>query len=272
MMRYFLLLVLAVLTVFYKSNAQSPNTSAQAANSTLAMLSDLNTVVRDSSGTELAYKDWHSLLTSGNYGIKSYQRGTDKPVLTLYKLTEADRLRNLSLRKQVATEPDAIPAGKLDNGPAASVNYRLPQQSTSFHNGLKMEPFKARDINGNKIDLKMLQGKIVVLNFWFIKCPACRDEMPELDQLATSYAADSDVVFIAISLDAKWKVKDFLKTTSFGYQQISDGNYYSNNYQVDLYPTNIVLDKSGVIKFNSVGSDHTGYWIKKTIEDIKAGN
>lgn len=272
-MRCFLVLALAVLTVFNKSNGQTPNVGGQAANnSTMALLTDVNTVVTDSLGTKMNYKDWHPLLTSGDYGIRSYQHGTNKPVLTLYKLTEADKLRGIALRKQEGTAPDATPVGKAENSTAQPIGYRLPQQSTSFHNGLKMDPFKGRDINGNKIDLKMLQGKIVVLNFWFINCPACRDEMSELDQLATAYAADSDVVFIAISLDAKWKVKDFLKTTSFAYQQISDGRYYSNSYQVDLYPTNIVLDKSGVIKFNSVGSDHTGYWLKKTIEDIKAEN
>ena len=272
MIRY--LLVLALTTfIFINSNAQITNTGSQpASGAPKAMMLDENTVVKDSAGTELSYKDWHPLLLSGNYGIKSYQRGTDKPVHTLIKLSAEEKLKRAEFFANAKTAQVSEKIDIQNSTPAYTANYRLPQQSTSFHNGLKMEPFKARDINGKKIDIKALQGKIVVINFWFINCPACRDEMPELDELAKGYAADSNVVFIAISLDPKWKVKEFLKTTAFAYQQISDGRSYGNDYQVDLYPTNIVLDRKGIIKFNSVGSDHTGYWLKKTIEDVKAEN
>lgn len=279
-MRLFLLLSIFLIAFVRAGNAQTTIVTRReipAPANARPIPIDETTLVKDSAGVELTYKVWQPLLLSGDYAIRSSQYGTDKPTYLLRKLSPAEKLHFAKLRKpqpQNGAGPD-VPsvAGTSGVQPANAVPfYRKPQKSTSFTEGELMETFKERDINGNKIDLKLLRGKIVVINFWFITCPACRDEMPELDRLTKEYAADTGVVFIAISLDPKWKVKDFLKTTPFGYQQISDGRYYCTNNKIDLYPTNVVLDKNGLIKFSSVGSDHTGYWLKKTIVGLKAEN
>jgi thiol-disulfide isomerase/thioredoxin len=59
-----------------------------------------------------------------------------------------------------------------------------PGDSKFFTTGAAIKPFKVRDINGKKIDTKDWAGKTVVLNFWFIGCPPCRAEIPDLNRLA----------------------------------------------------------------------------------------
>ena len=59
-----------------------------------------------------------------------------------------------------------------------------PAESKFFRTGTEFTHIKARDIDGNKINTKNLLGKTIVLNFWFINCPPCRMEMPDLNKLA----------------------------------------------------------------------------------------
>lgn len=64
-----------------------------------------------------------------------------------------------------------------------------------------------QDASGQKVRLRELRGKPVVLNFWATWCIPCNDEMPMLVEMEKAYAARG-VVFIGASLDdAKTKAK-----------------------------------------------------------------
>jgi len=57
-----------------------------------------------------------------------------------------------------------------------------------------------KDLNGQKVRLSELRGKIVVLNFWATWCGPCNAEMPMLVEFGKKYSAQG-VVFIGASLD-----------------------------------------------------------------------
>ncbi|QXV65518.1 TlpA family protein disulfide reductase [Mucilaginibacter achroorhodeus] len=254
---------------------------------------DLNeqTIVKDSTGKILPYNYWKEQLASGNYSVRqtithvkdgrTNKVKKDTTAFVLTWLDEAGRKRLAEYKKsfasqqsETAQEQQATTSNTVLKAeePYRYVPTRLPRTSEGFVNGEPMEPFKESTIDGKKIDIKALKGKIVVLNFWFINCPACRDEMPELNKVVAEYSADPNIIFVGLSLDKRWEIKDFLKKMPFDFQHIADARYYGDKYKVNLYPTTVVIDKEGIIRFNSVGSDNTGYWIKKTIEDIKAQN
>ena len=128
-----------------------------------------------------------------------------------------------------------------------------------------MPNFKATDINGQVVELKKLKGKIVVLNFWFIKCPPCRKEIPELNRIISDFSNDS-IEFISIATDSDNSIKEFLKEHEFNYRHISGENILKdfNNYS---YPTNIVLDTNGEIVYLEIGGREDIYnQIKQGIE------
>jgi thiol-disulfide isomerase/thioredoxin len=56
-------------------------------------------------------------------------------------------------------------------------------------------------LGGSALDLTSLRGKVVLVNFWATWCPACRTELPILDQLAGSRRADLAVVAITTDRD-----------------------------------------------------------------------
>jgi thiol-disulfide isomerase/thioredoxin len=204
---------------------------------------DQNSVVKDTTGTILPYPVWAQLLSTGRYKIKSEKK--ENPEFVLFRLSESDYEK------------------ALENAPK-------PKESIYFKTGSRFSHFKTTDINGNKINTKILAGKIIVLNFWFIQCPPCIKEMPDLNAIADIYKNDSSVVFLGISTDDKYRLEQFLKTTRFAYTIIDNGRFISDQYRIQGYPTNVVVDPEGKVYFHSTGfALNTGLWIKKSIEEIK---
>jgi len=190
---------------------------------------DSNTVVKDSTGTRYAYNDWHKLILTGQYSLRSNNKLTDSTKeFTLVKRSVADIARV----KMMMPPPDETGVIKTNE---------------------PLELFKAKDIEGYKLDPKSLEGKIVVLNFWFINCPPCRQEIPELNKIVATYANNPDIVFIGVATDEKDKLKEFLKENPFAYHIVSDGRELAARYGIKGYPTNVIIGKDGKVKLHSMG-------------------
>jgi thiol-disulfide isomerase/thioredoxin len=204
-----------------------------------------NTVVKDSAGAIYLYSEWHRLLLSGGYSLRPSDPRHDSITFVLHKLSDEEKSARI-------LHPLKLP------------------ESAFFITGEGIASFSAHDINGNKIKLKELIGKVVVLNFWFIGCPPCRMEIPELNKIVLQYTDDPNVVFIAIALDYKSDIKKYIKDTPFLYHIIDDGKMYADLYKIRLYPTNVVLDKGGKVRFHTSGyGPYTAFWIKKAIEEVR---
>jgi len=202
-----------------------------------------SSIVKDTSGTIVPYNIWSRLLITGRYKIKSEKK--DDPEFTIYRLSDEEYEKVL----------EKMPK---------------PKESNFFRTGANFSHFKTTDINGNKINTKNLIGKIVVLNFWFINCQPCVMEMPELSKLSDEYKNDSSIVFFAIALDKKSEIEQFLKNRSFGYTIIDDGRFIVNQYNINSYPTNVVIDQKGKVYFHSSGlSTGTVLWLKRSIEELR---
>ncbi|MGZ3873617.1 MAG: TlpA family protein disulfide reductase [Mucilaginibacter sp.] len=194
-----------------------------------------HTIVKDSAGKVYPYSDWQKMVISGNYQLKALSPQSDSTAFLLLKKDDYQRIKSMELMPR-------------------------PAESTFFNIGQRIESFSAYDIDGNKIRLKDLAGKIVVLNFWFIDCPACRYEIPALNKMALSYANEPDVVFVAVALDYKHDLKKFVKDNPFAYHIIEYGRRIADSYGINLYPTNVVLDREGKVRFHASGAaENTSY-------------
>jgi thiol-disulfide isomerase/thioredoxin len=206
-----------------------------------------NSVVKDAEGTVYPYVIWRKLLTTGDYSMRFFRKaGTDSVTYTLVKRTEQEK-------------------------EAMYARWPKPAESQYFKIGDALRPIKERDIKGVKLDQKSLAGKIIVLNFWFIGCPPCRAEIPDLNKLVETYNGNTDVVFIAVALDEAYEIKEFLKEHSFNYHIVENGRYYATKYGLNQYPTNIVYDAAGKVVFSSVSNQPSNpYWMKKAINEALA--
>lgn len=201
-----------------------------------------NSVVKDAAGTALPYATWMQLIRTGEYSLRRSAGSTE---YVLHKGSPEEKAASNERLKAFA-----------------------PRPSDAFKKGEKFKGEKFSDINGNKFDLRNISDKIYVINFWFINCAPCKKEIPELNELVKQYQDNKNVVFLAIALDSRFELKEFLKTMPFNYNIIDDGRYFAQKYGVTAYPTHVVIGKDGLIKFSTVGlAANTVYWVEKTIKE-----
>jgi len=205
---------------------------------------DEKSIVKDSTGRIWPYAEWAKAFDAGEYGLKPVDPNDANSAFILVKLSNEER--ELVLKHK----------------------YK-PKETPYFTTGESISGFSTKDINGNKIKINDLKGKVVVMNFWFINCPPCRKEIPFLNELVEQYKDSTGVVFIGIALDSKSELREFLKKEPFNYTIIDNGRFITGKYGITAYPTHLVLDKEGKVYFHTYGFGNTTVeWIQQSIAEL----
>jgi len=104
-----------------------------------------------------------------------------------------------------------------------------------------------------------LRGKVVLLDFWGTWCPPCRESLPILRNLNKKYAG-KPFQLIGVSSDDDEDVwKTFIAAQHMDWSEYIDlSEQVLQAFKIESFPTYIVLDKDGVIRFRQSGlSDST---------------
>ena len=110
-------------------------------------------------------------------------------------------------------------------------------------------------IDGKKIALSDLKGKVVLLNFWATWCAPCRAEMPDIIRLQNKYK-DRGLVVLGLSADeGKRDIEAFLKENPLPYPVAQVTREQGIAFDVSPIPTSILIDKSGTMVFDVEGYD-----------------
>ncbi|MBL8230612.1 MAG: TlpA family protein disulfide reductase [Bryobacterales bacterium] len=100
-------------------------------------------------------------------------------------------------------------------------------------------------VNGERLDLKTLRGKVVVLDFWATWCGPCRVQYPMYERVKETFKGREDVVFLGINTDEnRDSVKPFLQEQKWNKAvYFEDG--LSQLLKVSSIPTTMIFDKNG---------------------------
>ena len=131
----------------------------------------------------------------------------------------------------------------LDDG---TIEFRItnPRQE-----GTVAPTFDAPDIDAKWINTAELKGKVIVLNFWFIGCLGCMDEIPKLQMVADKFRDNSDIVFVAVSTNTPQELRAFRDREGFNYRHIGQALSLSKLFNFIGYPKNIVIGRDGKIAY-----------------------
>ena len=77
--------------------------------------------------------------------------------------------------------------------------------------GQKAPSFSLNDLSRVNFSNENLKGKTVVINFWFIKCKPCIQEMPSLNRIVKKYRDRKDIVFLSVTFDKAKELTEFIK-------------------------------------------------------------
>jgi len=126
-------------------------------------------------------------------------------------------------------------------------------------------------LQGEKVTLSHLRGKIVVVNFWATWCLPCRKETPALEKAYDQYK-DSGMVILGVNLadqDSVSEVESFVQEFKLTYPILLDQDgSISNLYQIEGLPMTFFINREGIIRTLVVGGPMSETFIHSKIETL----
>jgi thiol-disulfide isomerase/thioredoxin len=137
--------------------------------------------------------------------------------------------------------------------------------------GKAMPNLTSQDLEGKKVELKSLRGKVVVLDIWATWCGPCRAMIPHERELVKRLK-DKPFVLVSISADAKKEtLKEFLEKNEMPWTQWWNGATGGVITQLDVeyFPTIYVLDAKGIIRAKDVREEEMDKAVDKLLKEME---
>ena len=124
--------------------------------------------------------------------------------------------------------------------------------NTQLCEGQAAPLFDIKTLDGRRIRLQDLRGKIVLLTFWASWCGECTNEVPRLKELYKAFGSDERFVMIGLSLDRSTQtLQNFVKSHEMNWNQAILGDWSQSKipslYAVSFIPTEYLIDQDGII-------------------------
>jgi thiol-disulfide isomerase/thioredoxin len=124
-------------------------------------------------------------------------------------------------------------------------------------------------IDGRKVDVQKLKGKVVLVDFWATWCGPCMAALPEVVDVYNKYH-DKGFEIVGISLDQSEKaLKNVLSRHKMEWPQYFDGKGWGNKfvieYNISEVPTMWLVDKTGKLRTMQARED-----LEKQVQDLLA--
>jgi thiol-disulfide isomerase/thioredoxin len=164
-----------------------------------------------------------------------------------------------SAAQKPSASTTAAKSAPAEDGAATEVDDYGPPKVIRFANRPEVAPpFMINDLSGTPISSANFPGKVVILSFWATWCPPCREEIPELIELATRYK--DRVQIVGISVDDNdtpgeiSKVQAFATKMGMNYPVAMANKDLVEEYGgVPALPTTFVLNKEGRVVTKHIG-------------------
>lgn len=143
----------------------------------------------------------------------------------------------------------------LKDYPDGKMNKRIESKVTALKStaALKTKPLdlKFTAIDGRKVDLAELRGKVVLIDFWATWCGPCVHELPNvLSAYQDLHPKGFEIVGISLDED-KGKVESFVKEKGMEWPQFFDGkgwkNEISSRFEIHSIPAMWLVNKQGML-------------------------
>jgi peroxiredoxin len=115
--------------------------------------------------------------------------------------------------------------------------------------------FTLESLDGRRISLHDLRGKVVLVNFWATWCAPCRVEMPWLMDFSTRYRSQGlEVIGVSVDDGNPEKVRKFVQDMRVNYSIVLQDDKVVIAYGgVRFLPQTFFVDRNGTVTAHSFG-------------------
>lgn len=134
---------------------------------------------------------------------------------------------------------------------------------------LMAPPFTVTTIDGQRVSLDELQGKVVLMDFWATWCQPCREALPHVKEIAKKFSGQPLVV-LSVSVDTdqeKWK--EFIAKNEMTWPQYFDRGFtgpLAKSFNVQAIPHTFTIDSDGILQDEHIGDASIEGKLKKLIK------
>jgi thiol-disulfide isomerase/thioredoxin len=128
--------------------------------------------------------------------------------------------------------------------------------------GAQLKPTKPRaapelnlpTLDGGRVDLAQLRGRVVLVNFWASWCPPCRKEMPSMERLSRLMAQRPFTLLAINAGETPEQMRAFLNEVPLTFPILLDqDSARMKAWRVFVLPTSFLVDKQGQIRYTLAG-------------------
>lgn len=115
--------------------------------------------------------------------------------------------------------------------------------------------FSLASLDGKRVDLKNLKGKVVFLNFWATWCGPCKEEMPSMEALHQRFK-EKNFILLTISVDYAGvnPVREFIGKQRYSFPVLIDQKGETLDlFEVKGVPMTFIIDKKGRMRGKASG-------------------
>jgi len=130
--------------------------------------------------------------------------------------------------------------------------------------GERAPDFSLKSASGGTISLSDFRGKVVILFFWKVGCPPCREIFPDMQRLYEKFKDKGLVILGFDCVDDKKIALDYMREHSITFPMVLDASkrawkVQSEEYGSNAFPTFFVIDREGKIVESIYGYSEEGY-------------
>lgn len=213
---------------------------------------------------------------------------------TQQRSEESGRALHAAIEKFISTHPDDARAPILRLTQAQAMEVYDPEQAEKLYREFtagddpdlvaaarsSLEAMEIRtkplelfftSVDGRKVDMAELRGKVVLLDFWATWCPPCVAEAPKLVETYKKFH-ERGLEIIGISLDQNREaLEKFTKDNGMTWPQFFDGkgwdNEFAQRFKIQSVPTMWLFGRDGRLKDASARGER----LDSLIENALAG-
>jgi thiol-disulfide isomerase/thioredoxin len=118
----------------------------------------------------------------------------------------------------------------------------------------------ADGIAGDALDTIRYEGKVTLLDFWYMSCAGCIMAIPALDSLRAELPRDSFQIISVNSIDGNAngmrRLPNFMKRNPMSTDVLIVEPKVPESFMINLYPRFFIVDGQGIIRYSTAGYYH----------------